>query len=118
MKPIFIVSPTLCRLFSLMNGGAVNVFAIALFPFVISAESLDTRPITKNHETIHFHQQKELLVVPFYLLYLYYFIRNRLRGDEPFQAYWLVPFEREAYKYDSEFDYLTTREPYSWWKFR
>ena len=47
----------------------INVYAITLFPFIfIKDEGHET---VINHESIHFKQQRELLVIFFYLLYLY-----------------------------------------------
>ena len=62
MLPIVIVSPKFTKLVSIF----IDVYAITLFPFIISKEKMDET--TLNHEKIHIEQQKELLVVFFYLL--------------------------------------------------
>ena len=90
----------------------INIWAITLYPFIICRGKLDEQ--TKTHEIIHLHQQRELLLVGFYALYvgfwLWYLIRNR-----SFQlAYACIPFEREAYDNDEDWTYPFNRKPYSW----
>ena len=90
----------------------INIWAITLYPFIICRGKLDEQ--TKTHEIIHLRQQKELLLIGFYLLYvgfwLWYLIRTR-----SFQlAYACIPFEREAYDNDSDWTYPFNRKPYSW----
>lgn len=60
---------------------------------------------TINHELIHFEQQKELLFIGFYLLYLYYWIKKGYRGN---------PFEKEAYAKAASGNYLIYREKFAW----
>ena len=112
MFPIVIVSPVFTRLVSIF----INVYAITLFPFIISKERMDKT--TLNHEKIHIEQQKELLVVFFYLLYVYYFIENYYFFRDTHTAYMMIPFEREAYEYDSDLNYLSKRKRYRWLHFR
>ena len=59
MLPIVIVSAKFTKLMSIF----IDVYAITLFPFIISKEKMDET--TLNHEKIHIEQQKELLVVFF-----------------------------------------------------
>ena len=66
MKPILVVSPAFTKLMSIV----IDVYAITIFPFIISKEKMSE--ITLNHETIHIEQQKELLVLGFYPLYVFY----------------------------------------------
>ncbi len=53
MKPIIVVSPTFTKLMSIV----IDVYAIPIFPFIISKEKMSE--ITLNHETIHIEQLKE-----------------------------------------------------------
>ena len=46
----------------------INIWAITLYPFIICKGKLDQQ--TKTHEIIHLHQQRELLLIGFYLLYV------------------------------------------------
>jgi hypothetical protein len=112
MFPIVIVSPFFTKLMSVF----IDVYAITLFPFIVSKEKMDET--TLNHEKIHIEQQKELLVVFFYLLYAYYFIENYYFYRDTHTAYMMIPFEREAYEYDGDLSYLSKRKRYRWLHFR
>ena len=112
MKPITIVSPWFTKLVSVV----IDVYAITLFPFIISKEPMS--PETLNHETIHIKQQAELLVVFFYLLYVAYYFIGLVKYRDKQKAYYMIPFEQEAYEYDNQLDYLETRKPYSWTKYK
>jgi hypothetical protein len=51
------------------------------------------------------------------LTYAYWMARLKLSPGEwtGFDAYTLIPFEREAYLYDQDLDYLPTRKWFAWW---
>ncbi|MCM1079094.1 MAG: hypothetical protein NC344_05635 [Bacteroidales bacterium] len=67
-----------------------------------------------NHEAIHTAQMRELLYVPFYVLYLIEWIcRLFLKG----YAYRNISFEQEAYDNQFNFNYLNRRKYYSWIKY-
>jgi len=97
-----------------------NVSAMALFPYIILREEYDkphnlkVKEIIINHETIHIHQQKELLVIPFYA---WYFIEWVIRLFMEGNAYRNISFEREAYANEGNLDYLKTRKWYSFLKY-
>ncbi len=112
MKPITIISPTFTRLMSIV----IDVYAITIFPFIISKEQMSETVL--NHETIHIHQQKELLVIGFYLLYLFYYLVGYVKYKDKQMAYYMIPFEQEAYENDQNLDYLKDRRPYSWRKYK
>jgi len=94
--------------------------AITLAPFGIyvnqkyrTVDKLSKR--TRNHESIHWKQQLEMLVIPFYLWYfIEWIIRLFIHG---FDAYRNLSFEREAYGNDDNLDYLKIRKKYSWVKY-
>tara|TARA_R100000152_G_C6550471_1_gene25179 strand:- start:36 stop:380 length:345 start_codon:yes stop_codon:yes gene_type:complete len=93
----------------------INIGAITLYPFIISRGVMSKE--TLNHERIHIEQQKELLVVGFYLLYIMYWLVNLLwhkMGKS--EAYLMIPFEKEAYANDGNPDYLKTRRRFAWLK--
>lgn len=69
-----------------------------------------------NHEKIHLKQQVELLVVPFYLIYLLEFVVHFIKTKDVQQAYMSISFEREAYKYHSQPKYLTNRRFWAMWR--
>lgn len=67
----------------------------------------------RNHESIHWMQQKEMLYVPFYLWYVIEFIFRFLFIDG-LGAYRNLLFEQEAFDNDDNLDYLKTRKKYAW----
>ena len=69
---------------------------------------------TLHHEKIHIQQQKELWVIGFYVLYVYYWLSNRLQGMGSSDAYRAIPFESEAYANELEESYLLTRPKMNW----
>lgn len=90
-----------------------NVIAITLYPFGIYTDSTDIYVL--NHEGIHVPQQKEMLVIPFYIWYvLEWFIKLFFYGAD---AYSNISYEREAYANDDNLDYLKTRKHFAWIKY-
>lgn len=69
---------------------------------------------TLQHEAIHSAQQKELLWVGFYLLYLLEWIYRLIFHRD--SAYRGISFEQEAYKNSWRKDYLKYRKPYAMWR--
>jgi hypothetical protein len=112
MKPKVIVTDKI-RLFTV--SGTVG---ITLFPFIILDPLYKDDSTLINHESIHIAQQRELWVLPFYLLYIYYYLKNRIKGSSHFQAYEDIPFEIEAYNYEDIPEYLSTRKSFHWKHFR
>lgn len=70
-----------------------------------------------NHERIHTRQQKELLYIPFYLLYVLEWLFRLVQYRNQNDAYMNISFEREAYKHGRDLSYLSKRKPYSWTNF-
>lgn len=67
-----------------------------------------------RHERIHTAQMREMLFLPFYVLYLLEWLMRLLgRGN----AYRNISFEREAYDNEHDPDYLDTRRHYAWLKY-
>lgn len=91
------------------------VSAMALWPFIL-VKNLETKEsqVTIHHEKIHIRQQLEMLVLPFYLVYLGFYIYYRFLGNTHMQAYLRIPFEKEAYCEESNFDYLRKRKFWAW----
>lgn len=113
MKPIVIVSDRICNFLSIF----IYVGAITLFPFIIVRSEYNNQ-ITINHEKIHIEQQKELLIVFFYVLYVYYWIKGKVKGLSNEAAYLQIPFEQEAYRKQYDSKYLEQRNTWDWIKFR
>lgn len=95
-----------------------NASAIALFPFVfIKHPSYKHNKQLMNHEAIHHRQQIEMLVVPFYIWYLLEFLWRFWQYKNWYTAYKNISFEREAFFYDSDFNYLNKRKFWGFWRF-
>lgn len=93
--------------------------AITLYPFIFIRYPQDKQdPRLINHEKIHIRQQIELLVVPFYVLYLMEYGINRLKGMHHDQAYLNISFEREAFRHEHDLLYLRQRRRFAFWKYR
>lgn len=62
-----------------------------------------------NHERIHNAQMRELLWLPFYILYVLEWLWLLIRFRNPHKAYMNISFEREAYRYGHDLSYLSRR---------
>lgn len=69
-----------------------------------------------THEAIHTAQQRELLYIGFYLLYLLEWIWQII--IPPKGAYRWISFEREAYANERNFNYLNGRKRFAQWRRR
>jgi hypothetical protein len=105
---VVIVSPALCRLFSVV----VPVAGITLWPFILLAEEPD--PLTVRHEKIHIRQQAELFVLGFYAVYVMEWLWLLWKGKNTEDAYRALRFEREAYAHEGSPEYLSTRRWGAW----
>jgi hypothetical protein len=93
----------------------LGISGITLFPFIILRDNqLKQDKRIMNHERIHIRQQVELLVLPFYIIYLIEFGIGLFKYKNRQTAYKNISFEREAYKYDSDITYLNKRKVWSW----
>ncbi len=70
-----------------------------------------------NHERIHTAQQRELLFVPFYILYIIEWMVRLVMYGNGKKAYYNISFEREAYRNGHDLSYLKNRKLYSWLKY-
>jgi hypothetical protein len=104
--PIVIVAP-----FLRVNG-------MAIFPFVlVKHRDLKNDAQLIRHETIHLRQELELLIIPFYMLYLGNYLINLIRYRDHDKAYQEIIFEREAYAGENSADYLKRRKFWAWLRF-
>jgi len=91
---------------------------MAIFPFIlIKRRDLKNDAQLIRHETIHLRQELELLIVPFYMLYLANYLINLIRYRNHEKAYLDIIFEREAYACETDNDYLKHRKFWGWLKF-
>lgn len=110
LKPIFIQNSNLPKWLSWF--APITIGAIALFPFVFSRKEITET--TRTHETIHFQQQLETLVIGFYAIYLWDYLKARFKGIKGREAYYLIRAEKEAYVNESFSDYPLKRKRWEW----
>ncbi len=90
-----------------------KISGLALWPLLIVRDrNKKHNEVFINHERIHFRQQLELLVVPFYFLYIIEFFIRRIQYPNWNEAYRNISFEREAYANEKDLDYLERRSLY------
>ncbi|GBF22097.1 hypothetical protein C21_04290 [Arenibacter sp. NBRC 103722] len=95
-----------------------NYVGLSLWPFIILKNSSLKKDATLlNHEKIHLRQQRELLIVPFYFLYLLEGIIRYLIHFDAYKAYQNISFEREAYANETNLYYLQERSTFSFIKY-
>ena len=87
--------------------------AMAIYPFIFIKKYAYDLPKDifdeiLNHEKIHFAQQKELYIIIFFIMYLYWWIRFGYKN---------IPFEKEAYGNQKNLEYLKTRKKYAYKKY-
>lgn len=70
-----------------------------------------------NHERIHTAQQRELLFIPFYIVYLLEWLVRIAQYRNFYQAYRNISFEREAYTHGNDLTYLPRRSRYAWMRY-
>lgn len=69
-----------------------------------------------NHERIHTAQMRELLFLPFYVIYFFEWLWRLVQLHNWFAAYRAISFEREAYANGSDFGYLARRRHFAQWR--
>lgn len=91
--------------------------AVAIYPFIfLKSKKLKNDIVLINHERIHLRQQKELLLVFFFLWYGLEFLWLYLKFRNFPTAYRQISFEKEAYKYEKDLDYLKSRPWFNFFK--
>jgi hypothetical protein len=110
MFPIFIENSRLPIWLSKI--APINVYAFSFAIWVVCRGEMSEK--TKNHETIHYQQQLELLFIFQWILYGLFHVINLAKYKDAAIAYYENPFECEAYDNDQDLDYLETRKHYAW----
>lgn len=83
---------------------------LSLWPFIILKENgLKSDAVLINHEKIHLRQQLELLIFPFYFMYVTEWLFRAIWYWDGYRAYQNLSFEREAYRHETDMAYLKTR---------
>jgi len=94
----------------------ITINAITLGPFVFSRSVISEK--TRRHETIHWEQYKETLIIGFLVFYLMSWLWGILKYRSGKIAYYQIPFEQEAYSNDDDWVYLLNRKKYTWLKYK
>ena len=94
----------------LIWGNAITLAPIGIF----IKEGKDT-PYCINEEKIHWAQQLEMLIIPFYLWYFIEWVIKAL--TPPVGAYKSLSFEREAKAFRFDYTYLIYRKHFTWTKY-
>ena len=95
-----------------------NYVGLSVWPFIIlkhDALKEDTNLI--NHEKIHLKQQLELLILPFYMLYLTEWLVRSLFCFSFYKGYQTISFEQEAYANEHNLNYPSERKSFSFIKY-
>lgn len=88
-----------------------NFYAINLFGIIFAKGECCSK--TLNHEKIHTRQMLELLVLPFYVLYITEWVIRLIRSKNSYKAYSNISFEKEAYQNENNLNYLKKRKLFS-----
>jgi len=92
----------------------INIGAISIAFWVWSRGTVGKT--TRRHETIHYQQQLELALVFQWILYGLFWLIGLCIYRNGEKAYYMNPFEREAYENERKYTYLEKRKRYSWLK--
>ena len=87
-----------------------NYVGLTIWPFIILKNTdLKADQVLINHEKIHLRQQRELLIIPFYLFYVIEWLFRSVYYLDFYEGYQNISFEREAYLNEKDMDYLEQR---------
>ena len=92
-----------------------SYIAINLFGVIFAKEHLNQ--VCLQHERIHTAQQKELLFLGFYIIYIIEWGIKLLIYRNLRMAYMNISFEREAYCNQNKNNYLKERRHFSWTRY-
>jgi hypothetical protein len=97
-----------------ITGGWAAGITLAPFGIYLMKKYLKNKFII-NHENIHWKQQMEMLIIFFYLWYIIeWIIKLFIYGKF---SYYNLSFEREAYEYENNLNYIKNRKHFSWFKY-
>ena len=95
-----------------------NYVGLSFWPFIIlKHDALKEDAVLINHEKIHLKQQLELLIVPFYILYVTEWLLRSLFYLNFYRGYQNISFEQEAYHNEHNMDYTRERGLFSFIKY-
>ncbi|OQY01373.1 MAG: hypothetical protein B6I20_07775 [Bacteroidetes bacterium 4572_117] len=92
---------------------------ITLYPFILlryDAKHYGPQKYANllTHESIHLQQQKEMIVVLFYIVYAIHYIINLVKYGNKNKAYRNIVFEKEAFTNEANKNYLDSRRFWAW----
>ncbi|MGB5554427.1 MAG: hypothetical protein WBM83_07200 [Flavobacteriaceae bacterium] len=91
-----------------------NYVGLSLWPFIIlKNDALKDDIVLIHHEKIHLKQQQELLVLPFYVLYVAEWLLRSLYYLDGYKGYQNISFEREAYQNEKNLNYASERKAFA-----
>tara|TARA_Y100000815_G_C13320982_1_gene492301 strand:+ start:96 stop:425 length:330 start_codon:yes stop_codon:yes gene_type:complete len=83
---------------------------LTVFPFMfLKHKTLKGNSVLINHEKIHLRQQLELLIIPFFMIYILEYVVRLIQYRSRQLAYRNISFEREAYINEKDLDYFKKR---------
>ena len=95
-----------------------NYVGLSLWPFIIlKHDGLKEDNVLINHERIHLKQQMELLIIPFYIIYVLEWLVRSLFCFSFYRGYQNISFEREAYANEHNLKYPIERRVFSFIKY-
>jgi hypothetical protein len=93
---------------------AKSFSAVTIYPFIfIKNTDAKNDYVLLNHESIHIRQQKELLWILFFIWYFIEYMIRLIYYRNSYLAYKNISFEKEAYHYEHDLDYLKTRKRFA-----
>jgi hypothetical protein len=92
--------------------------SLTLFPFIfLKSIAQKENKVLLNHEKIHLQQQKEMLVLFFYLWYTVEFLVRFVKTKNKNKAYRGISFEQEAYAHETDMLYIEKRPKWAFLKY-
>jgi len=93
--------------------------AVSIWPFlwVRNKKEACSDKILLNHEKIHHQQQKELLMIGFFVWYVLEYLGLYLKYQNSKKAYREISFEKEAYQNEHNFDFLKNRKRWNFMQY-
>ena len=104
--------PIIKENFRFVNLIGYDGFSFGIWIFFAEGANVTLRLI--RHETIHYHQQKEMLFVFQWVWYGIEYIIKLAKYRNHDAAYRNLSFEREAYDNEENVYYLKTRKRWAW----
>ena len=118
MKPIIVNNSRIPGWVSRLPGAPIQVYAKVIWPWIICRSRLQDNPVKLRHELVHWYQQRELWVFPFYLLYKADYLRGlwKYRGQPHAKrlAYLNIRFEQEARAHQRTEEDYASRHRFGW----